>query len=127
MGQSVDAQLHSNSDYVRAVLRINDIIQRRQKNPVVWSDILFWLFSDGKEHAWALNILHSFTKKVIRERRQKMIDEGGAAVHGGDRMAFLDLLLEMEQKGQLTETDIQEEVIGVLAMIKMVNILSSTL
>jgi len=110
MGQSVDAQLHSDSDYVRAVLRINDIIQRRQKNPVVWNNILFWLFSDGKEHAWALNILHSFTRRVIRERRQKMLDEGGAAIHGGDRMAFLDLLLEMEQKGQLTETDIQEEV-----------------
>lgn len=111
MGQSVNAQVRSDSDYVRAVLRINDIIQRRQKNPLMWNNALFWLFSDGREHAWALNVLHSFTKRVIRERRAKMLAEGGAAALG-DRLAFLDLLLEMEQKGQMTEGDIQQEVGG---------------
>lgn len=64
MGQSVNAQLEQDSDYVRAVLRINDIIQRRQKNPLMWNNLFFWMFGDGREHAWALNILHSFTRKV---------------------------------------------------------------
>lgn len=65
MGQSVDAQEKSDSDYVTAVLRINDIIQRRQKNPLMWNNFLFRLFGDGKKHDWALNVLHSFTKKVF--------------------------------------------------------------
>lgn len=64
MGQSVNAQFESDSEYVRAVHRINDIVQRRQKNPLVYSDLTFWLFGDGREHQWALNVLHSFTKKV---------------------------------------------------------------
>lgn len=64
MGQSVNAQLNSDSQYVRAVLRINDIIQRRIKNPMVWLYPLFWLVGEGKEHAWALDVLHSFTRKV---------------------------------------------------------------
>jgi len=89
-------------------LRINDIIQKRQKNPLMWNDLLFWLFGDGKEHTWALNVLHSFTRKVIVERRVQMMSDGTSV--SGDRMAFLDLLLEMERNGELNQKDIQEEV-----------------
>jgi cytochrome P450 family 4 subfamily V len=64
MGQSVNAQTLKDSEYVRAVYRINDIVQRRQKYPLMWNDTLFWLFGDGKEHQWAINVLHSFTRKV---------------------------------------------------------------
>ena len=64
MGQSVDAQLESNSKYVRAVQRINDIIQQRIKNPLMWPEKLFWLLGEGKEHESTLKILHSFTRKV---------------------------------------------------------------
>uniref|UniRef100_A0A915EHQ1 Cytochrome P450 n=1 Tax=Ditylenchus dipsaci TaxID=166011 RepID=A0A915EHQ1_9BILA len=107
MGQSVNAQVEAESDYVRAVLRINDIVQKRQKNPLMWNSVIFWLFGDGKEHAWALNVLHSFTKKVVVERRQKMIFDGVSLA--GERKAFLDLLLEMERNGDVNEKDIQEE------------------
>lgn len=64
MGRSVNAQQEEDSDYVKAVLCINDIIQHRQKNPLVWPDSFFWVFGRGKEHEWALNILKSFTRKV---------------------------------------------------------------
>ncbi|KAH7727009.1 CYP31B1 protein [Aphelenchoides avenae] len=107
MGQSVNAQLESDSEYVRAVHRINDIVQRRQKNPLVYSDLTFWLFGDGREHQWALNVLHSFTKKVIAERRASLLESGSPP---DGRKAFLDLLLGMEQQGQLTVDDIRQEV-----------------
>ncbi|KAL3073672.1 hypothetical protein niasHT_039212 [Heterodera trifolii] len=108
MGQSVNAQFESDSEYVRAVLRINDIIQRRQCNPLMWLDTLFNWFGDGKEHSWALEVLHSFTHKVIVERREmrKMNGNGTRT----ERLAFLDLLLAMEQDVELTEQDIQNEV-----------------
>lgn len=64
MGQSVDAQGRSESEYVRAVLRINELIQNRQKNPLHYPSFLFNLSQAGKEHQWALNVLHSFTRKV---------------------------------------------------------------
>lgn len=65
MGQPVNAQSAADSEYVRAIICINDIIQKRQKNPLMWNNALFWLFGDGKQHAWALNVLHSFTQKVL--------------------------------------------------------------
>ena len=107
MGRCVDAQLKAESDYVVAVHKINDIIQRRQKMPWFWSDITFNLFGDGKEHKWALNILHSFTRKVIDERRKEFLRDG---IIPGERLAFLDQLLMMEDKGEITLDDIQQEV-----------------
>lgn len=134
MGKSVHAQQEAHSEYVMAVLRINDIIHRRQKNPVMWIHPLFWLFGEGKEHAWALNILHSFTRKVfyqmylrdfisytsfefqfnfalfqvINERREMRKQEGPLCNIDG-RLAFLDLLLKMEKDGHINAQDIQNE------------------
>lgn len=65
MGRSVNAQQEEDSDYVKAVLCINDIIQNRQKNPLVWPDLFFWYFGAGRKHEWSLNILKSFTRKVF--------------------------------------------------------------
>uniref|UniRef100_A0A914HZN6 Cytochrome P450 n=1 Tax=Globodera rostochiensis TaxID=31243 RepID=A0A914HZN6_GLORO len=96
MGQSVNAQLESNSDY---------------HNPLMWLDTIFNWFGDGKEHSWALKVLHSFTRNVIGERREMRAREGmGTSGNGDERLAFLDLLLEMEQHGELKEQDIQNEV-----------------
>ncbi|CAD5218775.1 unnamed protein product [Bursaphelenchus okinawaensis] len=107
MGQSVNAQFEADSEYVKAVLRINEIIQSRQKNPVLYPDFIFNNLPIGKEHKWALDVLHSFTRKVITERR-KVVNSEVTAVN--DRLAFLDLLLEMENRGEIDEKSIQEEV-----------------
>uniref|UniRef100_A0A914Z715 Cytochrome P450 n=1 Tax=Panagrolaimus superbus TaxID=310955 RepID=A0A914Z715_9BILA len=107
MGKCVNAQFESESEYVVAVHRINDIIQRRQKEPWVWNDILFNLIGDGKEHKWALNVLHSFTQKVIKERREEFLKDSMVT---SERLAFLDQLLLLEQKGEITVEEIQYEV-----------------
>lgn len=107
MGKCVNAQLESESEYVIAVHRINDIIQRRQKQPWFWSDILFNLFGEGKEHEWAINVLHSFTKKVINERREEFLKD---SMVSSERLAFLDQLLLLEQKEEITLEEIQYEV-----------------
>ncbi|CAD5226750.1 unnamed protein product [Bursaphelenchus xylophilus] len=107
MGQSVNAQLEKDSEYVRAVLRINEIIQTRQKNPLLYPSVVFNNLPVGKEHRWALDVLHSFTKKVIDERRKAINSEFSVV---NDRLAFLDLLLEMENRGEINSKSIQEEV-----------------
>jgi cytochrome P450 len=107
MGQSIHAQSNTKSDYVRAVLRINDIIQARQKNPLFWLDCMFNWFGEGKEHKWAIDILHSFTKKVINERRKALAAD---MCTPNERPAFLDLLLELENQGQIDDISIKEEV-----------------
>uniref|UniRef100_A0A1I7W998 Cytochrome P450 n=1 Tax=Heterorhabditis bacteriophora TaxID=37862 RepID=A0A1I7W998_HETBA len=41
MGRCVDAQLKKDNDYVWAVHTINDCIQQRMKNPLMWNDFIY--------------------------------------------------------------------------------------
>ncbi|KAK0416436.1 hypothetical protein QR680_012482 [Steinernema hermaphroditum] len=107
MGRCVNAQRNSVSEYVRAVYRINDIIQRRQVNPLMWNNTIFHWFGDGKEHDWALGLLKSFTKQVIQER-QAELEACDYNIEG--RPAFLDLLLKMVKRGEMPIEDVQSEV-----------------
>lgn len=107
MGKSVHAQLSADNEYVWAVHTINDIIQNRTKNPLLWNDAIFNLTSAGRTHKKCLEILHGFTRKVIEERSVEL-EERNWKLEG--RRAFLDLLLDMAHSGQIDPADIQAEV-----------------
>uniref|UniRef100_A0A914X3R9 Uncharacterized protein n=2 Tax=Plectus sambesii TaxID=2011161 RepID=A0A914X3R9_9BILA len=129
MGRSVNAQLNHQSDYVKAIIEINDIIHKRQKNPLSWPNFLFWHFGNGKRHAWCLEVLHGFTQKVIDERKAEIDKLGGMDEmmnalqdkrnnNVGDddvdskkqRLAFLDLLLDLVDRQQMPMADVRPEV-----------------
>jgi cytochrome P450 family 4 subfamily V len=62
----------------------------------------------GKEHKRCLDILHGFTRKVIRERDQEFEDNN---LTNQKRVAFLDILLKAKHDDNtITFEDIQEEV-----------------
>ncbi|XP_043545714.1 cytochrome P450 4V2-like isoform X2 [Chiloscyllium plagiosum] len=63
MDKGVSAQNNSDSEYIRAIYKLSDLIHRRQKMPWFWPDFLFNMFGEGKEHDKALKILHAFTEK----------------------------------------------------------------
>ncbi|CAF1176401.1 unnamed protein product [Adineta steineri] len=106
MGLNIGAQHQRNSEYVDAVLKLTDLILKRQRMPWMWPDFVFNLLPEGREHNRCLNIVHQFTKKVIHDRAQ---DFHANQIHG-KRSAFLDLLLKQMHEEQLTLVDIQEEV-----------------
>ncbi|XP_041485744.1 cytochrome P450 4V2-like [Lytechinus variegatus] len=113
MGKQLNAQEESNNDYVNAVIRMSDVIQERQKKPWFWPDPLFDNTKSGKEHSECLRILHKMTNTLIDERS----NEAKGRVDGNDndgpkkRIAFLDLLLKMQQDDpSFTKSDIREEV-----------------
>lgn len=136
MGKHVNAQSNSDSEYVRAIYRISDIVSTRMKRSYLWPDFLFRLSSRGKEHERCLRILHDFTNQVICERRAELETLRGSAdqsvaARGSTvvddevqdeedamrmtprrkRLAFLDLLIEMAlDSGSLTDEDLREEV-----------------
>nr|XP_002123140.1 cytochrome P450 4V2 [Ciona intestinalis] len=109
MGQTVNAQENDDSSYVRALYRISELIQLRQKTPTLWWDPAFSRMKLGKEHENLLSILHGFTRDVIT-KRAKTRDQ--KIVENPRRMAFLDVLLhaETEDGKTLSLNDIQEEV-----------------
>jgi len=114
MGRHVNAQQHTDSDYVTAIYKLVEIIHERQKMPLFWPEIMFNLFGRKKEQDWCLRIIHGFTNRVIEERyRELKLGNSGRTSPSGNgrkRLAFLDLLIDMAEKNQLTFVDISDEV-----------------
>ncbi|XP_067890516.1 cytochrome P450 4V2-like [Heterodontus francisci] len=122
MDKKVYAQSDSDSEYIRAIYKMSDLIHRRQKMPWFWPDFLYNTFGDGKEHDETLKILHSFTEKVVAEKFRKMenseefnhsnSDSDSASRRKKKRKAFLDLILNAtdERGKKLSQQDIREEV-----------------
>ena len=81
---------------------------KRSFEPLHQSDFIYYKTKQGKEYTRCLNVLHSFTEGVIRERE---IDYQKNVFIPEKRIAFLDMLLrEKNENSSLTSKDIQEEV-----------------
>lgn len=77
--------------------------------------------NDYVAHQRCLKILHDFSYKVIRERREEIAKEKLKSMEGSNeeedesfckkKLAFLDLLIEASKDGEVLSTDdIREEV-----------------
>ena len=99
-----------------------DLIFLRQRSPWLFNDFLFRLSPYYAEWKRSLEILHGFTRSVIRERKAEFSSSLNAKEETDDpdvfvgkrkrRLAFLDLLLEAAgPNGEiLSDEDIREEV-----------------
>ncbi|KAJ8024059.1 Cytochrome P450 4V2 [Holothuria leucospilota] len=120
MGKRLGAQKGESCEYVEAVHRMSSITIERFRNPLYWSKLIFNLSSLGKDQARCLQILHSTTKQVIKDRKSEIetkgehdvtIDDKSREVRKRRRLAFLDLLIEVQkQDPSFTDEGIQEEV-----------------
>ncbi|XP_017017316.1 probable cytochrome P450 4s3 [Drosophila kikkawai] len=120
MGIRKHAQLQSDSEYVQAVQKICRVMHKQSFSFWQRLNIFFRHTKPGKERDAALKVLHDETNRVIRLRREQLLQERAEArpeaeqddVGGKRRLAFLDMLLlsQMEGGAELTDTDIREEV-----------------
>ncbi|XKL63085.1 hypothetical protein PGB90_005449 [Kerria lacca] len=117
MGVPVYAQNETKSEYVKAIYEISELTVLRARKPWLWYTPIFKFSDDGKKYFESLNILHSFSRKVIQDRKQYLSKEMTQKLSDTDeigtkkRLAFLDLLLEAAADGDvLTDEEIREEV-----------------
>ncbi|CAL1300623.1 unnamed protein product [Larinioides sclopetarius] len=119
MGTQIGAQKGENSDYVTAVHSLGDFFNQRMVRPWLWFDIFFNISSLGRKFDRDLSILHNFTEKVIREKKNERLRQGIVVqdevaddeIKSKRRRALMDLLLDLHFNGhQLSEEDIKEEV-----------------
>ncbi|GAB1598778.1 cytochrome P450 4V2 isoform X1 [Argonauta hians] len=117
MGKCVNAQENEDSEYIKNVNRIVDIIMYRSKSPWLEPDFLFNLHPMAEEMAKCLKYLHDFTDKVIEDRlaihleeRKKNSNDDKEEKYGKKKMAFLDTLLDKLNDGEITKRNIREEV-----------------
>ncbi|OQR75279.1 cytochrome P450 4c3-like [Tropilaelaps mercedesae] len=119
MGIQVNAQRDSNTSYVHAIHTVGSIFMQTITKPWLRHRFLFRLTPEGRAFYKSLDILHSFTRRVINERRMehqtnvKPSQKKQSEVIGAKKkQAFLDLLLEKHHQNPaaLTVEDIAEEV-----------------
>jgi cytochrome P450 len=115
MGEKLNAQKNSDSEYVKAVYSFGEILLRRIVDPWLRSELI-WKLMYGRKEKKFLKTLHDFSEGVIRQRRKDRLsaipqrDNQSTAFSGRRRLAFLDLLLEVSEDGQqLTDVDVREE------------------
>ncbi|XP_053671197.1 uncharacterized protein LOC128721466 [Anopheles nili] len=123
MGTKVNAQMNSESEYVKAVKEITNLIQVRFYDFVIRYEFFFRLSANRRKQLKVLEVLHGYTDSVIRARRQELnsalladkanepSDHHADSVGQKQRMAFLDMLLQSTVDGRpLTDLEIREEV-----------------
>ncbi|CAD6189944.1 unnamed protein product [Caenorhabditis auriculariae] len=112
MGTQVNAQIGENNTYVKAVERVSEIIWDHERFPWYWLKPIWYLSGMGHEFHRNVKLTTDFTRTVIAERKAalKEMDDPLNDVKNGSKMAFLDLMLKMQEENQLTDEDIREEV-----------------
>ncbi|XP_039307309.1 cytochrome P450 4C1 isoform X2 [Solenopsis invicta] len=125
MGTSLQGLGSFQQQYRKAVHQMGEFIVYRLLRQWLKNDWIFSLTPRGREQAKLLKILHGFTEKIIKERKDyhkltngqylKNLNKDAVAdeeIIGirRKRLAMLDLLIQASQEGLLTDKDIREEV-----------------
>lgn len=116
MGIQVNAQINKDSEYVHCVKEMGDIILRRYLSPIKQIHFFYRFTLDSFKEKRAVRILHDFTTKVIRNRREQLKNVNDEIAEGNDfgikkRSPFLDTLIKGTINGKpLSDTDVREEV-----------------
>ncbi len=111
MGISIDVQRQQKNEYVKSIYEISELILYRFVRPYLHLEFIHKRTETGKRFYHCLEVLHSFTKEVIQNRKKTREENKRNGVVSSKRRAFLDLLLDAnENKNILTDQDIREEV-----------------
>lgn len=118
MGTSVNAQSNPKSEYVHSVKEMCRIVVARVADPLKTNELLFSVSPDKKIQAKAIEILHSYTDSMIKQRKELkgqlplQIRRDSMGVVVKKKLAFLDMLLEYNAKGEtlMDEEQIRDEV-----------------
>ena len=111
MGVSINSQSDSESEYVNAINLANKELHIRQRCPWLWPDFIYTKTTRGKRFSRVLDILHGFTAKIINEKiKERKEKQAQSIFSGGKTKAFMDLLLDLYEKGEIDVEGIREEV-----------------
>ncbi|XP_063892609.1 cytochrome P450 4d2-like [Helicoverpa armigera] len=117
MGVCVDAQKHSQSEYVKSIEELSAIVTMRMQIPFFGEDAIFNLLPYKTRQDKALKVLHGQTNKVIETRREELRKANITTLANSNdigiknKHAFLDLLLLAEIDGKkIDDESVREEV-----------------
>lgn len=108
MGSTLDSNENENKEYEEALLEISKVYIKRLLRPWLYIREIYYYFSSlGKRESKLTDTLHSFTEKVINNRRKKLKLSEVSRKRG---MVMLDLLLAAENEGEIDLRGIRDEI-----------------
>lgn len=118
MGKKMNAQRDPESEYIKAIYEISEIVTARIFKPWISNDFLFSLTPEGRIYNRYLDTVKSFTVGVIEERMKEFTD-ANKGTHDEDlvegikkREPFMDTLIKehLQRPKEFTRENIREEV-----------------
>ncbi|XP_055706817.1 probable cytochrome P450 4ac1 [Phlebotomus papatasi] len=119
MGVKLDS-MEEPDEYRKNIYSIGKLLISRILKPWIYLDLPYKLLGYKREMNRPLIPIHSFTRKIIRQRRERFHEEGAVDFAHGDRenvyetkkrrYAMLDTLLAAEADGLIDAEGIREEV-----------------
>ena len=121
MGIKINAQDKPDSEYVKAIHYMGESLNIRVMNFFNWFDFIFYRREAGKKYKESLKIVHEFTRNIIKDRKNEMIQNKKTGENAAQedetlgikkRKAFLDYLLEenLKDENKIDVKGIEEEV-----------------
>lgn len=110
MGAKVDAQLQNSHPYITAIEQALQLGVLYAMNPHHQIPAIYWALGHQKKKDEYFNIMKTFTRNVIAERRTAR-ESGEVEKETSKRnMNFLDILLSNEESSVLSPEDLRQEV-----------------
>lgn len=127
-GTELNAQAKCNPKYVEAVTGFLEIFTLRFFSAWLRNPLIFRFSDKYKKYVEYLEILHDFTKKIIKKRKEefKLLQDNPKMSEEGikRRAALLDMLLEASDNGKyLSDEDIREEVDTFMFEVSRINLI----
>ncbi|XP_043274305.1 cytochrome P450 4C1-like [Venturia canescens] len=120
MGTSLEGMTKFHTKYRNAVHEMGNYLLHRLLRPWLHPPSIFNLSPTGRKQKKALEIIHAFSNKIIRERQEYHKESGKDPMQqketfnddksGKKRLAMLDLLIAAKNAGHMDEPGIREEV-----------------
>ncbi|MFH4974773.1 hypothetical protein AB6A40_001482 [Gnathostoma spinigerum] len=121
MGVSTEQKYTEFVAYNEALQRALKYMFLRIRNPLLWNSTFNWLVGHDEKIKKYCEVCKSLSRKVLQERRQYWEENGGIkpvdemTKAEKKRLPFIDVLLSMEDKYQLTEEMILSQIDGIIA------------
>ncbi|XP_077981199.1 cytochrome P450 4B1-like [Glandiceps talaboti] len=99
--------------YTKSIYDVMKLIEQRFFNILHHNNLVYYFTSNGRKFRRTVNDLHSFSKKVIKQRREALVLETEKGLKNNRKyIDFLDILLSAkdEDGNGLTDQEIRDEV-----------------
>ncbi|XP_077995032.1 cytochrome P450 4F1-like [Glandiceps talaboti] len=111
--QNSHCQTKKKHPYIQAVYDLASLVIQRARFPPYYNDVIYYISPGGYTWRRALEQVHGYAWKVIRERKAALAQEGSnSSTQTRKHVDFLDILLKAkdEDGNGLTDQEIKDEV-----------------